>query len=286
MKYRTILALAVVALSHARVGAAEVVARVGDTKITSDEIAGSLQTLPEADRAALSKNPAMLSEYVRSVLVQRLVLQEARKKDWENQAVVLDRMERLREGIVAETFLASVAKPEAGFPSDEQLEAAYAANKDALRIPRQWNLAQIFVSRDARKKLAEVQQKLAANGADFAELAQNYSDEPSSAAQGGKIGLLSENLLQPEIRTALITAKAGRVTNPIEMTDGWHIVKGLGIEEPSTPTLAQIRPQLTERLRAERTKVNAKEYVTKLLQDNPVVINELALSQTLESAPR
>lgn len=261
---------------------------MGDTQITADEIAGSLKALPEADRAALAKNPAMLSQYVRSILVQRLVLQQAQAKKWQEQPVVKEKMEKLRDGVVSETYLESMAKPEAGFPSAEELKAAYEANQEALRVPRQWELAQIFVAKGdaAARKVAEVKKELSTPGADFAAVAQAQSEEAASAAEGGRIGLLNENMLQPEVRTALVTAKKGQITTPIEMADGWHLIKVLDIKEPYTPTLEEILPQLTERLRAEKTKANAQAYVTKLLQDNPVAINELALSQTLAPAAR
>ncbi len=289
MKSKTLAILIAPALllgSAAR--GAEVVARMGDTQITQEEIATALQVLPPAERAALAENPAMLSQYVRSILVQRLVLREAEKQNWPDRPEVKEKMDKLRDGVVSETYLEAKARPENGYPGDAALETAYEANKAALRVPRQWELAQIFIAKgdQAEQKLAEVKKKLGAAGADFAVLAKTYSEEPASAAEGGKIGTLNEDLLQPEVRAKLVTAKKGQTTDPIEMADGWHIIRVLDIKEPYTPTLEQIRPQLAEGLRAEKTKTNAQEYVTKLLQDNPVAINELALSQTLEPASR
>ena len=55
----------------------------------------------------------------------------------------------------------------------------------------------------------------------------------------------------------------------------------LEIKEPFTPSLAQLKPQLMQQLRAEKTKANSQAYVAQLLQENPVAINELALSQAL-----
>ena len=50
---------------------------------------------------------------------------------------------------------------------------------------------------------------------------------------------------------------------------------------PFTPTLDQLRAQLVQQLRTEKTKANSQAYLARLLQQNPVAINELALSKAL-----
>ena len=53
----------------------------------------------------------------------------------------------------------------------------------------------------------------------------------------------------------------------------------LDIREAYTPTLDQIRPQLVTRLRAEREKIRRQEFLTHLIKENPVAINEIELSK-------
>jgi len=66
----------------------------------------------------------------------------------------------------------------------------------------------------------------------------------------------------------------------------WHIIKVLDIKERYTPSLDEIRLQLTERLRAERARQLSQEYVAKLLQQTPVSINELGLSKLLNKTAK
>ena len=43
--------------------------------------------------------------------------------------------------------------------------------------------------------------------------------------------------------------------------------------------LAEVRPQLIQQMRAERAQENRRVYMGKLLDQNPVAINELALEK-------
>ena len=117
---------------------------------------------------------------------------------------------------------------------------------------------------------------------DFAALARAESDEPQSAARGGEIGWLQESAIQPEIRTKVSSLAKGAVSDSIQLGDGWYFVKVLDIREPRTATLDEVRDQLKKVLRAERARLNREAYLAKLQQQNPMAINELALSKLLE----
>ncbi len=82
-------------ISQAATGETGMLAKVGDTEITTEDIRSSLQNLDPNDQAALNKNPALLSQVVRTILVQRLVLKEALAKHWDQQPAFLAQLERL-----------------------------------------------------------------------------------------------------------------------------------------------------------------------------------------------
>lgn len=272
-------------------GGSEAVARVGDLDVNLDEIKASLANLDVRELAAISRDPSLLNQVVRSLLVQRILFREAQAKKWEQQPEVKAQLERSRQAVITESYLQSVAKPPEGWPNDAELHAAYEANKPSFLVPKQYRLAQIFIAapRTAEKavadktlaKLEAVKKKLAEKGADFAAVAKAQSEEQASATNGGEIGWLTEAQIQPDIRTQAIALAPGGQSDPIRLNDGWHILKNLEVKEAFTPTLEQLKPQLLQQLRAEKTKANSQAYLAKLLQDNPVSINELALGKAL-----
>jgi PPIC-type PPIASE domain len=162
-------------------GTGDVVARVGGINVSAEDVRAHIAALGPREQDALAKDPALLSQAVRMLLANRLVLQELTAKKWDQQPSVTAQLERVREGALVEFYLQSVSTPPANFPSDEELQKVYDANRNAMQMPRQFELAQIFVAspkdadkaaeEKAKQALDDVMRKLKAPGADFAAIA-------------------------------------------------------------------------------------------------------------------
>jgi peptidylprolyl isomerase len=282
MKFR-ILILSLAALVATQAQSTTIVAKVGDIEISGAQLQEALAGLDAAQEATLVKDPAALGQYVRALLVQRLVLKQALEQKWDQQPAVISKLVRARESTLAESFLQNASAPESAYPSEAELAAAYESNKAALLIPRSYQIAQIYIAADKAKLDAAVQQ-LKTKDADFAAIARTTSEEPASAGRGGEIGWLTEDQIQPEIRAKLPKLTLGTISDPIELNDGWHILKVLDIGEARTPTLIEIRENLTASLRAERARLKRQEFIAGLLKPHPPAINEIELAKIL-SAP-
>lgn len=291
MKRFSLLALLI--LSAAGLRAAEpkpdeVVARVGDSRITVADLRPILDSLDIRERAALQGDTAAMNQIVRSLIIQQLLYKQATRDGYDKRPNVQQRLERARQAAIAEGFLQASTRVPESFPSEEEVKTFYEENKARLTLPRQLRLAQIFLAVpegageveaiQIERKAKDLRQRLDSAKTDFAELARAESEEPQSAARGGEIGLLPENLIQPEVLAAVDKLPVGGITEPLRLPGGWHIVKVLEIQEPRQAKLDEIRPQLVERLRAQRELLNREEFLNRLLQENPVAINELVLS--------
>src|SRR5262245_44475801 len=60
----------------------EVIARVGDSDVTVEEVRATILLMEARQQAALARDPALLSQTVRAILANRLVLKEAMTKKW------------------------------------------------------------------------------------------------------------------------------------------------------------------------------------------------------------
>jgi parvulin-like peptidyl-prolyl isomerase len=273
----------------------EVIARVGTNDITADEVRAVVTALDARQQAALARDPALLSQAVRTMLANRLVLKEARARKWDQQPAVIAQLERARENLIVESYLDSVAAAPDGFPSEAEVKAVYDANATAFLVPRRFQLAQITVALakeadkaaedKARKKLDDVVKKLKQPGANFAALAKSESDDGESGERGGEIGWLTEAQLRPEIRSQVVGLTKAATTDPVRLDDGWHILKLLDTEASHTRPLAEVRDALVQRMRAERAEANRRAYVAELFKQSPPIINELALSKLLDVPP-
>ena len=286
----------VLAASEPSASDTNVIARVGDTEIKLDEIRAGIESLDAREQAALARDPSLLNQTVRTLLMRRVVLKEALAKHWDTEPAVATLIQRARDNAVIESYLQSVSKPPDSYPTESELQAAYDARKSQLLVPRQFRLAQIFVAlpknadktstEKAQAKLETIKKSLHQSGADFATVAKANSEEPESATRGGELGWLTESQIQPEVRSQLGSLSKNSISEPIRLDDGWHILKMIEIKEPYTPALEEIRSALAQQLRNEKTQANSQAYLGKLLQQTPVAINELALSKVLNKSEK
>jgi parvulin-like peptidyl-prolyl isomerase len=269
-----------------------VVAKVGGSEVRADDIKPFIEKLSVKDQLALSKNPTALNEYVRGLIVQQLVYKEALSKKWDQQAQVVAELEKMRQQAITQSYLQSVAAPPQDFPASADLQNAYDQLKkaNALQVPKQYRLSQIYVAcpkgadKDAE---AKAQSRIdaaakAAKSGDFAAVAKTQSDDAASAQRGGDLGFLAESQIQPEIRTAVASLSKNGTTDPIRLNDGWHVIRLTEVKDPYTASLDEVKVSLTNELRNQKAQLLGKAYLAKLLQDNPVTLNEIAVSKLVD----
>ncbi|WP_398479518.1 peptidylprolyl isomerase [Tardiphaga sp.] len=272
--------------------AGEVVARVGNNDLTAEDMRTFIATLGPREQAALAQDPALLSQAVRVMLSNRLVMQELAARKWDKQPQIEAQLDKVRESALVELYLQSVSNPPANFPSEDDLQKVYEANRASFLVPRQYQIGQIYIAvpKDAdkatadaaKKKVAEVQQKLKAPGADFAAIARADSAAKESAERGGDLGLLPEDQIRPEIRNQITGLAKGAVSEPITLDDGVHFIRLIDTKVPYTRTLPEVRDALIRQIRQQRATQLRQNYLAELLKQQPPIINELALAKLLE----
>ena len=77
-------------------------------------------------------------------------------------------------------------------------------------------------------KLALNTYEVIKKGADFAELAKEYSQDPGSAKKGGSLGYFGRGRMVPPFEEKAFSMKIGEISEPIETRYGWHIIKVTG----------------------------------------------------------
>ncbi|MBC6004764.1 MAG: peptidylprolyl isomerase [Paeniclostridium sordellii] len=78
--------------------------------------------------------------------------------------------------------------------------------------------------KEAKKKAEEVYKKVKA-GDDFSKLAKEYSDDKSSAVNGGDLGFFSKGQMVPEFEKAAFGMDKGEISDIVESQFGYHIIK-------------------------------------------------------------
>jgi peptidylprolyl isomerase len=212
---------------------------------------------------------------VRTELFRRALLAEALAKGWDKRPEAIERMQRAREQALVSSYVDSLARPAADYPSAKELQEAYEANRGQLTVPRQYHVAQIYTT--SREKAEDLAKKARAPGADFAALARSGSEHAESAARGGDMGWIAETQSLPEVAKALAAMKPGEVSAPIASGSSWHIVKLLEAREATLRPFDEVRGELAAALRLRRAQENEQRYYDELLKKSPIAVNEVVL---------
>ena len=86
------------------------------------------------------------------------------------------------------------------------------------------------IDTEAKKRIEEVKKQLGADGSNFAELAQKYSED-TSASQGGDLGLAGRGKYVPEFEKAAFTLEVGKISDPVKTQFGYHLIQVLEKKE-------------------------------------------------------
>lgn len=112
------------------------------------------------------------------------------------------------------------------------------------------------VNEDQAKKKILLLESRSRQGEDFAMLAQNFSEDPNTAPNGGDLGFVGESSLEkanPDLRKMVMSLQPGQVSPPIRTQEGYRILKVIskepaGQRELTDPRVQQsIRDQLMNR---------------------------------------
>jgi peptidyl-prolyl cis-trans isomerase SurA len=193
--------------------------------------------------------------------------------------------------------------------TDQDVTDFYNANKAQFNVAEpQYHIAQIVVTPRKEQQLrnrknddasneAEAERKVKMlmdrlnSGADFAQLAMDYSEDMNTAGTGGDLGYVPESALNqsdPALKRAVVGLKAGQVSQPIQVQskEGARvlILKLITRESPGLRGIAE--PQVQQTIRD--TLRNRKEQLLRLaylaIARNGAVVKNYLAEQVMEAA--
>jgi peptidyl-prolyl cis-trans isomerase SurA len=195
--------------------------------------------------------------------------------------------------------------------SDQDVNDFYNTNKAQFNVAEpQYRIAQILVTPRKEPQLrnrknddatneAEAQRKVKMlmdrlnSGADFAQLAMDYSEDMNTAGTGGDLGYVPESGLNPPqvdpiLKKTVLGLRPGQVSSPIEVRDreglSYRILKLITRESPGLRALSdpQVQQTIRDTLRNRKEQLLRAAYLA-IARDEVRVTNYLA-EQVIEAA--
>ncbi len=191
--------------------------------------------------------------------------------------------------------------------TDQDVTDFYNANKAQFNVAEpQYHVAQIKVTPQKEQQIrnrknddatneAEAERKVKMlmdrlnSGADFAQLAMDYSEDMNSAATGGDLGFVPESGLNPPqvdplLKKTVLGLKPGQVSQPIQLKDGFRIIKLIARESPGLRGITdpQVQQTIRDTLRNRKEQLLKAAYLA-IARDEARTTNYLA-QQVIEAA--
>ena len=239
--------------------------------------------LQEAKKRGITVTDQDIQQMIRQMKQQGETIDEANPSD----------MKRVQEQL---TLLRLIDRDvrSAVMVADSDLKRYFQEHHDRFALSEEYTLGQILIkprspedTADAREKVREVMTRLK-QGESFEDMALRFSDGPN-ASHGGNLGLVRQGELLPEIERTVATLVPGGISDVIESSEGFHIMR----LEDKTPKqfrpYEQVRNEIQGLVFQQKSEDASQTWLTNLKNKAYIEIKfESALSRppTNDHAPR
>lgn len=122
--------------------------------------------------------------------------------------------------------------------------------------------SEIVTAREAMDEISVLKDMLE-DGADFAELAREHSDDPTTANLGGDMGWFPPNAYGDRVYQTLLALEIGEFSEPFQTQGGWHIMQLLDKREIDR-TEEAIREEARQKIRQRKAEQEIEKTLRQL----------------------
>lgn len=169
----------------------------------------------------------------------------------------------------------NLAQVPGGVPevSGADVQRYYNSHQQQFQTPEQVRVRHILIKvpahadaktvAAARQKAEDVLKQLHA-GANFAELAKKYSDDPGSKDQGGELGFIEHGATVPEFDKTAFSLQPGQTSGIIQTQFGFHIIQVEEKQPAHAKSVDEVHNLIVANLTQQRQAEVAQNYANKL----------------------
>ena len=207
--------------------------------------------------------PPDIDKLVRDkVVTDEILAQEAERRGLAASADFKSQMEIARQSILIGMLSTDLDKRTT--VSDAEIQTEYDKFK-AQSSGTEYRARHILVEKEDDAKALVAQLK---SGAKFEDLAKKNSKDPGSAENGGDLDFAAPSAYVPEFSQAMVKLKKGDYTDvPVKTQFGFHIIKLEDTREAKFPPLAEVKPQIQQRLAQQKAAAFRDELRAKAKTD-------------------
>ncbi len=248
-----------------------VVATVAGEPITEADIQIALQDLSQQFQRvpAEQQRAAALS----ALIEIKLVAAKAKEEGLADDPDFKKRVAFLRDRALHEEFVRTKV---AETITDEEIRSRY--DKEVAATPPQNEVHARHILVKTEEEAKEIIKQLN-DGADFAELANEKSEDRGGGGNGGDLGFFGPGQMVPEFEKAAFTLDVGAITQePVKSQFGYHVIKVEDKRVQQPPAFDQVKEQMRSVVMRERYV----EMASKIRAEADIEITDPALKAMME----
>ncbi len=185
---------------------------------------------------------------VKEELINReIIQQEATRTGFAKRAELQQELDFVRQTVIVQAYLRDWAQKNP--TSDADIQKEYARAK-AQTGSTEYRARHILVPTEdeAKKLIAEI-----AKGAKFEEVAQKNTKDDGTRPRGGDLDWNVPGTFDKAFSDAMVKLEKGTMTSvPVRTRFGFHIIRLEDVRPVNFPPLAQVKPQIQQRMTQQR----------------------------------
>jgi peptidyl-prolyl cis-trans isomerase C len=237
-------------------------ASVNGTIITNDMVEqGIRMALSQGQNDSPELRKAVLEKYIEVLLLS----QQAEKDGLANSDKANTQLMMIRQNYLADLELSNFMTQNP--ITDADVQAEY--NKQVSSLGPQGMIVEYKISDIAVATEADAQAALnrIKKGEPFDKVAKSVSLAPNKA-QGGAAGWVQAGQVPPQISAALVNLAKGQTSSPIDLQQGWYLLKVEDKKSSKPPTFEQAK----QAVRAGLIQKKQFEFVSQIAKNSKIVV--------------
>ena len=239
----------------------------------------------------LDVDDPVFDEILQQLIDQKLLAQEAIRRDLNSDENAIHRLQAARERILGNILVENLVAEEV---DEAAILEMYEAQTALQQLGEEVLVRHIVV--DSQDVANELYDELR-GGAEFAELAFAHSIDCSTNAEGGLLGyVLPEEFAEP-LPSVINRTAVGAISQPFRTELGWHIIKVEDRRTERPPTFDETRPKIVQfltlneiskvltrlRTRADIQTITGDEPLEVVVPEDTAEVLDLELSEENDS---
>ena len=243
-----------------------VLATVNGSPITVLDFGRAFFKLDRTGKAAARKDPRPL---IRVLVHEELRLQEGLRLGLNQDPAFVQYLEQVKRRYLVDK-VTGLAMAKASAVPEEAARQYYEAHRNKFTDPEMVTVSHIFLkSREAAEAvLAQLK-----NGADFATLARERSEDLLTRSEGGR-RFIRRGQMSPEFEEVAFALKPGELSGVVEDAAGFHIIKVHQHQPARLKAFEEVRGLIHTKLVIQAQKTAWEQSLAELEKQATIEISE------------